>query len=205
MFIEQAQSNPEHFFSWIVFAVFSICVHESAHARLAVHFGDDTPRAYIPLNPLKQMGWLSLLMLSFIGIAWGAVPVNPAGCGGRRRNALVYLVGPLANLGLCAVLALLSQTANLWGAAHMADIFYFGSYVNGALCLLNLCPIPPLDGFGAIRSLVTDSPEVAANLNRFASIGLILLWVTPAVTYLFLAGEKLAEFFSMLWLAPFTR
>jgi Zn-dependent protease len=203
MFIEQAQSNPEYYFSWIGFAIFSICVHESAHARMAVRFGDNTPRQYISLNPLKQMGWLSLLMLCIIGIAWGSVPVNPAGLGSRKRNAIVYLAGPLANLGLCAVFALLAQTARLWGASQLMHLFDYGSYVNGALCLLNLCPVPPLDGFGTIRSLITDSPAVAANLNRFAGIGLLLLWVTPAISYLFLGGEKLAAFFTSFWLAPF--
>lgn len=203
MFLDVASSDPQRFVSWIGFAIFSICVHESAHARMAVRFGDETPREYIPLNPLKQMGWLSLLMLLFIGVAWGAVPVNPRGCGSRTRNAMVYLAGPLANLGLCAVFALLAQTARLWGAMELMQILHYGSYVNGALFLLNMCPVPPLDGFGVIRSLLVQDLAVQAALNRLAGIGLLLLWMTPLGGVLFTWGGHLSDFFSAMWLAPF--
>jgi Zn-dependent protease len=203
MFIDLAASDPQQYVSWVAFAVFSICVHESAHARMAVHFGDETPRAYIPLNPKRQMGWFSLILLLFIGVAWGAVPVNPKGCGSRWRNALVCLAGPLANLGLCAVFALLAQTARLWGSVELMEIFHYGSYVNGALCLLNLCPVPPLDGFNVIRSFLSENMMVTASLNRMAGIGLLVLWMTPIGGMLFRYGGRLADLFSAIWMAPF--
>ncbi|MBN2686210.1 MAG: site-2 protease family protein [Pontiellaceae bacterium] len=203
MFIEVAERDPLYFFSWIGFAAFSICVHESSHARAAVYFGDDTPRDYVPLNPLKQMGWLSLVMLAVIGVAWGAVPVNAQKVGGRVRNAMVYLAGPIANLVLCAIFALLAQTALLWDAPRVERFFYYGSYVNGALFLLNLCPVPPLDGFGVVRSLLIENVEIQQALNRVAGIGLILLWMTPVGSLLFEYGGKLADFFMTVWMAPF--
>lgn len=202
MFLEQARSNPEHYFAWIGFAVFSICVHESAHARMAVRFGDDTPAGYISMNPVKQMGWFSLIMLFLMGIAWGGVPVNTAKVGSRGRNALVYFAGPLANFWLCAVFALLAQVARLWDAQQLMQILFYGSYVNGSLCLLNLCPLPPLDGFGIARSLIADS-SIVVSPNRFTGIGLLLLWFTPVSGWLFLGGEKLAAFLTELWLVPF--
>lgn len=203
MFLEVAQSDPARYAAWVGFAIFSICVHESAHARVAVRFGDETPRAYIPLNPLRQMGWFSIGLLLFIGIAWGSVPVDPRGVGDRKKNALIYLAGPAANLMLCAVFALLAETAQLWGSMELMRILKYGSYVNGALCLLNLCPVPPLDGFGAIRSLITEDVQVQANMNRFAGLGLLVLWMTPVGDLLFKYGAKLADLFSALWLAPF--
>jgi Zn-dependent protease len=203
MFIELLTTNPQHYFSWIGFAIFSICVHESAHARVAVHFGDETPRDYILLNPFKQMGKLSIGLLCIIGIAWGAVPVNPHGCGSRWRNAMVYLAGPLSNLALCAIFALLAQTARLWDADNLSQTFQYGSYVNGALCLLNLCPVPPLDGFGVIRSLITQDIQVQTALNKFAGIGLLILWMTPAGSMLFTYGRRMADLFSDLWILPF--
>jgi Zn-dependent protease len=203
MFIELASTDLEQYLSWIIFAIFSICVHESAHARMAVHFGDNTPRYYIRINPKRQMGWFSLGLLMIIGIAWGAVPVAPNGCGSRRRNALVSLAGPLANLALCALFALLAQTMRLWDADHIADILYYGSYVNGALFLFNLCPVPPLDGFGVLRSLAAKSPAEASSLNAYAGIGLMVLWMTPLGALLFTSGGRLANLFSQMWLAPF--
>lgn len=203
MFMDLIDSDPAHYFSWVGFAVFSICVHESAHARAAVRFGDETPRDYIPLNPMKQMGWFSIGLLLFIGVAWGSVPVDPRGVGDRRKNALIYIAGPAANLMLCAVFALLSLTAGMWDLMEASRLLKFGSYVNGALCLLNLCPVPPLDGFGAVRSLLTEDLEVQARLNRFAGIGLMMLWLTPVGSLVFRYGGRLADLFSAMWLAPF--
>ena len=203
MFMDVASNDPQRYLAWVGFAVFSICVHESAHARMAVRFGDETPRAYLPLIPMRQMGWFSLIMLLFFGVAFGAVPVNPRGCGRRWKNALIYLAGPLANLLLCAVFVLLAETARLWEAPVTAQILQYGSKVNGALCLLNLCPVPPLDGFGAIRSLITLNPAVQQALNRVAVIGLLLLLATPLGSAVFRYGEGLADFFSAMWLAPF--
>lgn len=203
MFLEVAQSDPVQYASWVGFAIFSICVHESSHAWVAVRFGDETPRDYISLNPMKQMGLFSIGLLLFIGVAWGSVPVDPRGVGNRKKNALIYLAGPGANLALCAIFALLAQTAKLWGAMSLTEIFHYGSYVNGALCLLNLCPIPPLDGFGAIRSLITENVQVQSDLNRFSGIGLLVLWMTPVGGIIFKYGGELASFFSAMWMAPF--
>ena len=149
------------------------------------------------------MGWLSIGLLLFIGVAWGSVPVNPRGVGSRGRNAMICLAGPLANLALCAVFALLAETARLWGAHEASGILVYGSQVNGALCLLNLCPVPTLDGFGAIRSLATEDLRITQSLNRFAGIGLVLLWITPLGSLLFRYGRQLADLFSILWTAPF--
>ena len=203
MFVNLISQDPFQYFCWIGFAVFSICVHESAHARMAVHFGDETPRDYIPLNPMRQMGPFSLVLLFVIGVAWGAVPVDPKGCGSRGRNALVSLAGPLANLALCALFALLSQTAGLWQWSNIARVFHFGSYVNGILCVLNLCPVPPLDGFGVIRAYLGESPQIQSVLNKLGGIGLLLLWLTPLGSMMFQYGGYLAEFFMNVWVAPF--
>ena len=203
MFFQHATSNPTYFISWILFVVFSICVHESAHAWVAVRFGDDTPREHITLNPLKQMGWMSIGMLLLIGFAWGSVPVSPHGCGNRKHNAMVSAAGPLSNLGLCAIFALLSQTARLWDSPELAEILHTGSWVNGALFLFNLCPVPPLDGFGIIKAFLPDNLQLKAALNQMAGIGLILLFLTPMGSFLFRFGGNLSIFFEDLWLLPF--
>lgn len=203
MFIEHATSDPAFFFSWIVCIIFSICVHESAHAWVAVRFGDETPRDHITLNPLKQMGWMSIGMLMLVGIAWGAVPVSPHGCGNRKHDALVSFAGPLSNLALCAIFALLSQTARLWEAPELAEFFHTGSWVNGALCLLNLCPVPPLDGFGIIKAFLPSHIRLNPSLNKMAGIGLLILFITPLGSVLFRFGGNLSTVFADLWLLPF--
>ena len=78
MFIQYISTDPVFYFGWIVLAAFSICCHEYAHAYVALRVGDDTAArdGHLTLNPLVQMGFQSMLMLVFFGIAWGAVPVS---------------------------------------------------------------------------------------------------------------------------------
>ena len=79
LFVEMAKSNPFFYFSWVFIVVFSICVHEYAHAATALQLGDDTAAqsGHLTLNPMVQMGGTSLAALLLVGVAWGAVPVNP--------------------------------------------------------------------------------------------------------------------------------
>ena len=93
----------------LLVVVFSVCLHEYAHARAALWQGDATAaeQGHLTLNPLKQMGPMSLIMLLIIGIAWGAVPVNPGRMRHRYSDALVSFAGPATNLALFLVSSLL--------------------------------------------------------------------------------------------------
>lgn len=124
MFIQHAVNNPAFYVSWVCVAAFSICVHEYAHAYTAVRYGDETPREHLTLNPFVQMGMMSMVMLVLLGIAWGAVPVDSRGTGSNRKDAMISFAGPLANLILCAVFALLSRVAGLAGQELLSDLFF---------------------------------------------------------------------------------
>ncbi len=91
--------------SWAVWVIFSICLHELAHGWVAIKLGDDTPRlaGHMTWNPLVHMGPYSLLMFVVIGIAWGAMPINPSRLRGKYAEAMVALAGPLTNLGLAII------------------------------------------------------------------------------------------------------
>ena len=107
-FITNLYRDPLLFFSVIVAVGFSVCVHEFFHAWIAKKCGDNTAAqaGHLTLNPLKQMGIISIIMLLLLGFCWGSVPVNNAVLSKRQRIA-VSLAGPGANLGLfiCGVLA----------------------------------------------------------------------------------------------------
>jgi Zn-dependent protease len=182
--------------------VFSICVHEYAHAYTAVRCGDDTPREHLTLNPLKQMGPVSLLMLALIGIAWGAVPVSPHGTGSARKDAMISFAGPLANLILCAVFALLAVIAYFIDQAGAAELLSYGGYVNGALCVFNLLPLPPLDGFGILRALVPQVKRYDLQARQFLGMLFLLFWITPLGSVIFAVGNKLFGLFLVLWAPP---
>ena len=155
MFIETLFASPRLFFSKLLVVVFSICVHEYCHALTAYKLGDPTPaeHGHLTLNPLKQMGLLSLIMLCFIGIAWGQIPVNTQNLRGKHAPALTALAGPLANIGLSlifSILIIVGAVNNINGFARA--MFAYGAIINMVLAIFNLLPVPGLDGWNILRT-----------------------------------------------------
>lgn len=141
--------------SWAFWVIFSITLHELAHGWAAIWQGDDTPIRLqrMTMNPLVHMGGMSLLMFVVIGIAWGAMPVDPSKFRwGRRGNAVVAAAGPAMNL----LLAFFALTAGaLWihyGPSveplrgNVSQFLMIGGMLNLVLMVFNLLPVPPLDG-----------------------------------------------------------
>ncbi len=157
LFINNLFRDPQFFFTWLVFIVFSVCCHEFMHAYVALKQGDSTAAdmGHLTLNPLKQMGLFSLIMLAVAGIAWGAVPVRPYLMRHRHSDALVAFAGPATNLGLFLVFGVLCFGAEKFTNNEFAiDMLWLGSLLNIVLFLLNLLPIPGLDGWTILRSFV---------------------------------------------------
>lgn len=131
--------------------IFSICLHEFCHAWVALRQGDPTAadRGHLTLNPLKQMGLWSLVMFAMVGIAWGQVPVNPGRMRHRWSPALVAASGPLANLGLFCIFAAVTAFLYLAGNEQpfAVRIFLHIAMMNSILFILNMLPVPGLDGW----------------------------------------------------------
>ncbi|MEY3025868.1 MAG: hypothetical protein RLZZ238_765 [Planctomycetota bacterium] len=77
--------------AFLFWGIFSITMHELAHGWAALSQGDDTPRIYgrMTINPVVHMGWISLILLALVGIAWGSMPTDPsktAGAGGAGSS-----------------------------------------------------------------------------------------------------------------------
>jgi Zn-dependent protease len=155
LFIEKLISDPSTFFIQISVVVFSVCCHEYAHARIALQQGDPTAAysGHLTLNPHKQMGVYSLLMLAFLGIAWGQVPVNTSNLRNKYSEALVAFAGPATNLILffaftiLLVIAEKSMSADFAVKILVMKFCYLGSILNFALFIINLLPVPILDGW----------------------------------------------------------
>ena len=188
LFFTQAFTDTESFLMITLVVVFSICLHEFFHAWTALHFGDTTAadRGHLTLNPLKQMGPMSIIMFLFLGFAWGAVPVNPAVLRARNRHApaLVALAGPATNFGLFLIGFFFYgflQT-RIWNlvdneAAGVTIILLFrllGGY-NCFLCIFNLLPIPGLDGWNALTEYVPRLKNVNSEFAKGITIFLIFL------------------------------
>ena len=164
---EALESSPVLLVSWVVWVIGSIILHELAHGWMAIRLGDRTPieTGHMTWNPLVHMGGMSLIVFAVIGIAWGAMPVNPTRLRGRHADALVSFAGPAMNLSLAIVAVVLlalwvAVAGGYWFPVNVPDTLFgnvqtflrIGAVINVVLMLFNLLPVPPLDGSRIVAS-----------------------------------------------------
>jgi Zn-dependent protease len=151
-------------------------VHEFMHAFAAYKLGDNTARwqGRLTLDPrvhLDPLGAGLLALSALFGgffIGWARpTPVNPMNLqGGRRGEAIVAVAGPLSNLVMAAVVAIVYRlivgnadtvlgiaSVQVWNTI-LSILFFFVS-INASLFVFNLLPVPPLDGWHALLGLVS--------------------------------------------------
>ena len=155
-----------------------ITTHEFSHAAVADQLGDHQPRALgrVSLNPLRHLDPLGTALLVLVGIGWGKpVPVNVAALRpGRAGMAFVAGAGPLANVMVALILALAYRAFDLTGTGGaVLQLIYVATVVNLLLAILNLIPIPPLDGFAVLTALVP--PRWEYSIRRYQGYGVVLL------------------------------
>ena len=208
LFIEYLISDPLYFFSWILALAFSITVHEFSHAAAALRLGDDTAArsGHLSFNPLVQMGASSLLMMLLVGIAWGRVPVDLRRLRTARAHAMVALAGPVTNFLLCALFGIMAGGAarleSLLALPALETARYFlrvAARVNGILFVLNLLPLPMLDGWAALCAFWPRLLYLESRTAQTVSIvGVLLIFFSPAGNLVWGGGLRLAAFFVSL-------
>ena len=192
--------------------LFSLSFHECAHAWTANRLGDPTARLMrrMTLNPLAHIDWIGtflfplmmFLMPGLLLFGWAKpVPVNPRNLrGGRRGHLKVALAGPVANLLLACLLALLFRmTVGLAGptAEIIVRILETGVFLNLMLALFNLVPIPPLDGSKVLEGVIPYRYlPVMDQLERYGFLILIAalyldLFRVLAIPVIYLTGVLL--------------
>jgi Zn-dependent protease len=171
-----------------IVAVVSITTHEASHGLVADRLGDPTARELgrLTLNPLPHIDLFFtillplILILSGTGFIFGGakpVPVNVSRLRHPRRDwALVGAAGPLANLALAVLLAMLLAIlihAGVAPSSPLAKIPAVGIFVNVLLAVFNLLPIPPLDGSRVMQYAL--SGEVLRAYRQMERFGLLLI------------------------------
>jgi Zn-dependent protease len=180
------------FISFIVL-LFSLTVHEMAHAWTADRLGDPTARLLgrVSLNPLVHADPVGTVLFPLIAMITGApligwakpVPVNVRQLRHHRRDyVLVAAAGPASNLAmavtagcLLAVLPISPQTldaANV--SAPLATFLSQAMRLNVLLAVFNMIPIPPLDGGNVLAGLLPN--HLAGIFNQIRPYGFILLY-----------------------------
>jgi Zn-dependent protease len=160
--------------------IVGITFHEFSHAYVADVLGDHRPRALgrVSLNPVNHIDPIGAVFFLVAGFGWGKpVPVNIGALRpGRIGMALVSAAGPLANVIVAVVAAIVFRVLDIVGAGGFTlDIMSAIVYFNLLLAIFNLIPIPPLDGYNAVLAFL--SPRNALMVQRYASYGIILLLV----------------------------
>lgn len=203
---------------WILPVIFAITVHEVAHGWVAKKYGDNTADALgrLTLNPIKHIDLLGtiiipgLLLLSFTGFIFGwakPVPVDARNFKRPLRDmAIVALAGPVSNLLMAiawALIARLGVTIGTQAEAVSLPLIYTGIAgisINLVLALINLLPIPPLDGS---RILMGFLPGYWAwqysRLERFGFFILLALLYTNVLSAVLAYPMYIAQqaFFSL--------
>jgi Zn-dependent protease len=173
--------------------IFAITVHEAAHGYAARYFGDMT--AYqagrITLNPIKHIDLFGTIILPALTVALGGilfgwakpVPVNFSRLRNPKKDMLwVAAAGPASNFVMAIIWVLVIKFADLAPAMFMEPLVLMakaGIIINVILMVLNLLPLPPLDGGRIAVSLLPESlARPFSQLERYGFIILIVLLFT---------------------------
>ena len=146
-------SNPLAFVIIALALVLSLAVHEFAHAYTADRLGDPTPRraGRVTLNPLAHLDHFGTILLLFAGFGFAKpVPVNGNNLG-RWGMLWVAAAGPISNLLIAIVAALLLKFLPLTSLTFLVLNTVLG--INVVLAVFNLLPIPLLDGSRIIAAI----------------------------------------------------
>ena len=171
--------------------LFALTLHEFAHGFIAFRLGDPTAKmaGRLTLNPLKHLDPLGTIAFFFIKFGWAKpVPVNAGYFRHPKQDMLwVALAGPVANLGLAIISAILTKALWLLAAllpySRMVELIFLplsamlvaSVWINLVLAIFNFIPIPPLDGGRILAGLLPD--RLTESFRKIERYGFLIILV----------------------------
>ena len=171
--------------------LFALTLHEFAHGFIAYRLGDPTAimAGRLTLNRLKHLDPLGTLAFFFIKFGWAKpVPVNANYFRNPKQDMLwVALAGPVTNLGLAIISAILSKSVWLLASVlpysrvieaillPLSAMLVASVWINLVLAIFNFIPIPPLDGGRILAGLLPD--RLAESYQQIERYGFIIILV----------------------------
>ncbi len=180
--------EPGIFFTVIPLAILALlpmlAIHEVSHGFVANWLGDDTAKnmGRLSLNPISHLDRTGTIMLLLIGFGWAKpVPVNSyrLNMEPRKGMAIVGAAGPASNFLMAGIFAIIFRLGSIelpdsWIDLSFSDVFgvfiLFIVQINVILGILNLLPVPPLDGFRIAVGILPRKYAISlAKSERYAS------------------------------------
>ena len=177
----------------LIFLFFSIIIHEVSHGFVAHLLGDATAKnsGRLSLNPLVHIDVFGTILLPLLLIisrspilfGWAKpVPINPYNFKNPRRDMMwVGLSGPSSNLLIAIALSLMLR---ILPDSGLSIILVYAAIINVALAIINLIPIPPLDGSRILAGLLPR--ELAYQYMKMEPFGFII-----AILFILLFGRTI--------------
>ncbi|WP_269533824.1 site-2 protease family protein [Chitinimonas sp. BJYL2] len=168
--------------------LFAITVHEASHGYAAKHFGDRTAEmeGRLSLNPLRHIDLFGTIIVPALALLLGGflfgwakpVPVDFRNLRSPKRDMMwVAAAGPASNLAMAFFWGLMLNLAHgLDGNSFQMPMAYMaqaGIQINVVLMVLNLLPLPPLDGGRILVSLLPN--RAAYTVSRIEPYGMFIL------------------------------
>ena len=175
-------SAPLVFFILVPVLLYSVIAHEVAHGWVASLFGDNTAKysGRLSLNPLLHLDPMGTLAIFLVGFGWAKpVPVNYQNLSNSRQAIVsVSLAGCLTNILIATLAALLLRFPAVQTNPLLGLVLLITAKVNIVLGILNLIPIPPLDGSRVLMEFLPYNLKYKlAKLEPYGFfIVIILLW-----------------------------
>lgn len=182
---------------FLVSLIVGLTLHELMHGVVAHRLGDDTAHreGRLTLNPLAHIDVITTVLLPLILILLHAppilaakpVPINPAQLKYDEFGAaLVGLAGPLTNLILAAIAAMLLRYGIIDFTSDAGNWLLIFTQINVGLFVFNMIPFPPLDGS---RVLYAFAPEALREvMEQIEAMGFMFLLVIILFGYQFISG-----------------
>lgn len=187
---------------WILPVLLAVSLHEAAHAWMADKKGDPTSRLMgrLTFNPFKHIDpvgtiLVPTLMILFTGFAFGwakPVPVDVRNLNNPKKDMMwVALAGPMSNFIMAILWAIFLHISVMFVDSRSALSLFFllmpvaGITINVILGVLNLLPIPPLDGGRIMAGLL--SPQASEKYSKIEPYGffiIIALMLTGVLSYI---------------------
>lgn len=173
--------------------ILGLTIHEYSHALMAKLCGDNTSneQGRVTLNPLKHIDPLGFIMLLVVGFGWAKpVQFNEQNLRNPKIDVLkIAVAGPLSNAILAMLLSVIFVFASkllpgYHGTAVQItfEVFLYAIYINWALFVFNLIPLPPLDGSHLLFHPLRKYPVIYDAMYKYGSFALLGLLVVSAVT-----------------------